>query len=376
MTEDGTTTMEGTARGGDQRLVRVRLRKLCREFDGMRVVDCVDLDVHDGEFFSLIGPSGCGKTTTLRMIAGLQEPTSGQIFVGGRDISGVPAYKRPVNTVFQQYALFPHLNVFDNVAFGLRERRLPRAEIATEVARMLELVGLSDRGGARPRELSGGQQQRVALARALVMQPDVLLLDEPLGALDLKLRRQMQLVLKQVQHRVGISFLFVTHDQEEAFAMSDRVAVMNGGVIEQIGAPREIYRRPATLFVANFVGASNQLEGHVREARGGRYAVELDAGGRVIEVAGVEGIAAGERAVVIVRSETLRLERGADHEVTLAGTVADVAFLGSQVVTKVAVDGAGQLTVAAAGDDPAVGEEHGEVALSFDPRDAWLVAAA
>jgi spermidine/putrescine transport system ATP-binding protein len=376
MTEDGTTTMEGTVRGGDQRLVRVRLRKLCREFDGMRVVDCVDLDVHDGEFFSLIGPSGCGKTTTLRMIAGLQEPTSGQIFVGGRDISGVPAYKRPVNTVFQQYALFPHLNVFDNVAFGLRERRLPRAEIATEVARMLELVGLSDRGGARPRELSGGQQQRVALARALVMQPDVLLLDEPLGALDLKLRRQMQLVLKQVQHRVGISFLFVTHDQEEAFAMSDRVAVMNGGVIEQIGAPREIYRRPATLFVANFVGASNQLEGHVREARGGRYAVELDAGGRVIEVAGVEGIAAGERAVVIVRSETLRLERGADHEVTLAGTVADVAFLGSQVVTKVTVDGAGQLTVAAAGDDPAVGEEQGEVALSFDPRDAWLVAAA
>jgi spermidine/putrescine transport system ATP-binding protein len=354
---------------------RVRLRGLCRDFDGARVVDCVDLDVHDGEFFSLIGPSGCGKTTTLRMIAGLQEPTAGEILVGGRDIGGVPAYKRPVNTVFQQYALFPHLSVFENVAFGLRERRMPRAEIAAEVARMLELVGLADRGSARPRELSGGQQQRVALGRALVMQPDVLLLDEPLGALDLKLRRQMQLVLKQVQHRVGITFLFVTHDQEEAFAMSDRVGVMNGGVIEQVGPPREIYRRPATLFVANFVGASNRLDGRVREARDGRYAVQLDANGQVVETGGVAGLAAGDPAVLIVRSETLRLGPGAAHEVTLGGAVADVSFLGSQVVTKVAVEGAGELTAATTGDDPAAEDEQGRVALSFDPRDAWLVAA-
>ena len=376
MTVDRAAMVDAGESDSAERAPRVRLRGLCREFEGVRVVDCVDLDVQDGEFFSLIGPSGCGKTTTLRMIAGLQEPTSGQILVGGRDLGGVPAYKRPVNTVFQQYALFPHLDVFDNVAFGLRERRMPRKEIAAEVARMLELVGLSDRGGARPRELSGGQQQRVALARALVMQPDVLLLDEPLGALDLKLRRQMQLVLKQVQHRVGITFLFVTHDQEEAFAMSDRVGVMNDGVIEQVGPPREIYRRPATLFVANFVGASNRLDGRIREVRRDRYAVQLDATGDAIEVAGVDGLAAGDAAVLIVRSETLRIGPGAAHEVTLGGTVADVSFLGSQVVTKVAVEGAGELTAAASGDDPALADEQGDVALSFDPRDGWLVAAA
>jgi spermidine/putrescine transport system ATP-binding protein len=353
---------------------RIRLVSLTRVFGDARVVDDVDLTVEDGEFFSLIGPSGCGKTTTLRMIAGLQEPSSGQILLGGRDITGVPAYQRPVNTVFQQYALFPHLNVFDNVAFGLREQRRKRGEIETAVRDMLELVGLAERERARPSELSGGQQQRVALGRALVLRPELLLLDEPLGALDLKLRRQMQLVLKQIQHRVGIAFLFVTHDQEEAFAMSDRVGVMNDGVIEQIGTPREIYRCPATLFVANFVGASNCLEGVVRAVRGDRYEFELPAAGRRFEVRGARGLAAGDPAVVVVRPETIATAPPSDGHVSLTGRVVDVAFLGSQVVTKVDVPGTGELTAAAPGDDPATATAEAEARLSFDPAAAWLVA--
>jgi spermidine/putrescine transport system ATP-binding protein len=355
---------------------RVKLVSLTRVFGEERVVDEIDLTVDDGEFFSLIGPSGCGKTTTLRMIAGLQEPSSGQILLGGRDITDVPAYRRPLNTVFQHYALFPHLDVFDNVAFGLREQRRKRSEIELEVRAMLELVGLADRERARPSELSGGQQQRVALARALVLRPEVLLLDEPLGALDLKLRRQMQLVLKQIQHRVGIAFLFVTHDQEEAFAMSDRVGVMNDGVIEQIGPPREIYRCPATLFVANFVGASNCLDGVVRAVRGpDRYDVELPAAQRSFEVRGAPGLAAGDAAVLVIRPETIAIAPPTDSQVGLTGRVLDVAFLGSQVVTKVAVPGAGELTAAAPGDDPNVAAAEADTRLSFDPATAWLVAA-
>jgi len=355
---------------------RVKLVSLTRVFGEARVVDEIDVAVQDGEFFSLIGPSGCGKTTTLRMIAGLQEPSSGQILLGGRDITGVPAHRRPLNTVFQDYALFPHLDVFENVAFGLRELRRSRSEIGVAVREMLELVGLADRDRARPRELSGGQQQRVALARALVLRPEVLLLDEPLGALDLKLRRQMQLVLKQIQHQVGIAFLFVTHDQEEAFAMSDRVGVMNDGVIEQIGTPREIYRCPATLFVANFVGASNCLGCVVRAARGDdRYDVELPAARRTFEVRGAPGLAAGDDAVVVVRPETIAIASPPDGHVGLTGRVVDVAFLGSQVVTKVEVPGAGELTAAAPGDDPRTAAADADAGLSFDPATAWLVAS-
>jgi spermidine/putrescine transport system ATP-binding protein len=355
---------------------RIRLVGLSREFGDARAVDNVDLAVHDGEFFSLIGPSGCGKTTTLRMIAGLEEPTSGRILLGGHDITGVPAYRRPVNTVFQQYALFPHLDVFENVAFGLRERRDKRDSIERDVRDMLELVGLSEREHAKPRELSGGQQQRVALGRALVMRPEVLLLDEPLGALDLKLRRQMQLALKQIQHRVGIAFLFVTHDQEEAFAMSDRVGVMNGGVIEQVGPPREIYRRPATLFVAKFVGASNCLDATVRRARGaGRYTVALKITGRVFDVSGVPGLAERDAAVVVVRPETIVTGPAAGEGVELSGRLLDIAFLGSQVVTKIDVPGAGELTAAAPGDDPATEAADSETLLSFDPGTAWVLAA-
>jgi spermidine/putrescine transport system ATP-binding protein len=260
----------------------LELRDLSRVFGPHTVVDNVSLRLRRGEFFSLIGPSGCGKTTTLRMIAGLEETSSGQITLAGADVTKAPAHKRNVHTVFQNYALFPHLTVAENVAFGLKERRHPSRAIKEKVARMLELVELTGREDARPRELSGGMQQRVALARSLVLDPAVLLLDEPLGALDLRLRRQLQLLLKTVQREVGITFVYVTHDQEEAFSMSDRVGVMSGGVLVQVGTPREIYERPRTRFVANFVGAVNQLPARVVSRvgpDGGPAAGEPSAGG-------------------------------------------------------------------------------------------------
>jgi spermidine/putrescine transport system ATP-binding protein len=331
------------------------------------------LELADGEFFSLIGSSGCGKSTTLRMIAGLQAPTSGRVIVGGSDVTDVPAHRRPVNTVFQHYALFPHLDVFENVAFGLRERRASRAEIARLVPEMLEVVGLADRDRARVRELSGGQQQRVALGRALVLEPAVLLLDEPLGALDLKLRRQMQLVLKQVQSRVGITFLYVTHDQEEAFAMSDRVGVMSEGVLTQVGTPQEIYGRPASLFVADFVGASNCLQGTVVGGADSGYEVRLAADERTITVPGVPGLQAGMRAAVIVRPEVIELGDGAGA--TLDGRLVDASFLGSQTVYTLAVDGCGEVTVAASRPVATLPSPGDPMRLSFVAAEAWVVAA-
>ena len=238
----------------------VELSGVTKRFGEHAAVDGIDLDVRDGEFLSLLGPSGCGKTTTLRLIAGFERPDEGEIRIGGRDVASLPPYKRPVNTVFQSYALFPHLSVGDNVAYGLRQRGLPRAERRRRAGEALEVVHLSGVERRRPRELSGGQQQRVALARALVMEPKVLLLDEPLGALDLQVRRRLQIELKRIQESVRITFVYVTHDQEEALAMSDRVAVMSGGRIEQLAAPQEIYDRPATAFVAGFIGDTNFID--------------------------------------------------------------------------------------------------------------------
>jgi putative spermidine/putrescine transport system ATP-binding protein len=235
----------------------VELRGVTKRFGTHAAVDAVDLMVRHGEFLSLLGPSGCGKTTTLRLIAGFERPDAGSIRIGGRDVAALPPYRRPVNTVFQSYALFPHLSVADNVAYGLKQRGVGRGERRQRALELLELVHLSELGGRRPRELSGGQQQRVALARALVMEPLVLLLDEPLGALDLQVRKTLQIELKRIQERVGITFVYVTHDQEEALAMSDRVAVMNAGRIEQLGTPQAIYDRPATPFVAGFIGETN-----------------------------------------------------------------------------------------------------------------------
>jgi ABC-type Fe3+/spermidine/putrescine transport system ATPase subunit len=237
--------------------VDVELAGVTKRFGDTVAVDALDLAVEHGEFLSLLGPSGCGKTTTLRLIGGFEQPDEGQIRIAGADVRGLPAYKRDVNTVFQSYALFPHLNVLENVAYGLKQRGLRRSARRRRAAELLELVRLPQVANRRPRQLSGGQQQRVALARALVMEPKVLLLDEPLGALDLKVRKELQIELKRIQHEVGITFVYVTHDQEEALAMSDRVVVMNAGRIEQLGRPREIYDRPATRFVADFIGETN-----------------------------------------------------------------------------------------------------------------------
>ncbi|MBP3636723.1 MAG: ABC transporter ATP-binding protein [Clostridia bacterium] len=239
----------------------IDLKKICKEYDGVKVLKDIDLYIRKKEFVTLLGPSGCGKTTTLRIIGGFETPTSGELLFEGKEISHIPPYKRRVNTVFQKYALFPHLNVFDNIAFGLKLKKLPKSEIARKVDAMLDLVNLQGYGKRHVDALSGGQQQRVAIARSLVNEPEVLLLDEPLGALDLKLRKEMQLELKDMQQRLGITFLYVTHDQEEALTMSDTIVVMRDGNILQIGDPKRIYDEPANAFVADFIGESNILKG-------------------------------------------------------------------------------------------------------------------
>ncbi len=323
----------------------VELVGATKRFGAVAAVDAIDLEVHPGEFLSLLGPSGCGKTTTLRLIAGFERPDGGEVRIGGRDVSRVPPYKRDVNTVFQSYALFPHLSVMDNVAYGLKQRGLGRSERHSRANEMLELVRLPGYGDRKPRQLSGGQQQRVALARALVMHPRVLLLDEPLGALDLKVRKELQIELKRIQEEIGITFVYVTHDQEEALAMSNRVVVMNAGRIEQVGAPREIYDRPATEWIASFIGDTNflQVDGsevairpeRLRVARGGeglegrvattmiigpmvQCLIRLDDGQEVLvreqrsgSENGVEAFAEGERVFVHwAPEEALELEGG------------------------------------------------------------------
>jgi spermidine/putrescine transport system ATP-binding protein len=273
MNASTTAAATGATQGGD-----LRLESLHKQFSDVVAVDGVDLTIPAGSFFALLGPSGCGKTTTLRMVAGLEQPSAGRVLIGDQDVTRLKPYQRPVNTVFQSYALFPHLDIFENVAFGLRRRG--RRDVAEQVERMLNLVELGGLGGRKPSQLSGGQQQRVALARALINSPSVLLLDEPLGALDLKLRRQMQLELKQIQDDVGVTFVHVTHDQEEAMTMADTVAVMNAGRIEQLGPADELYEHPRTTFVANFLGQSNLIPGSV-DGRDGAQDVVAVPGGRL-----------------------------------------------------------------------------------------------
>ena len=293
----------------------VRLDRVTKDFGETVAVDDLSLGIPSGEFFSLLGPSGCGKTTTLRMIGGFEEPTRGTIYLGGRDVTDLPPYKRDVNTVFQSYALFPHLNVFENVAFGMRRRKVDKGEIRRRVQEALALVDLEGFERRKPAQMSGGQQQRVALARALVNQPKVLLLDEPLGALDLKLRKQMQLELKRIQSEVGITFIYVTHDQEEAMTMSDRLAVMRAGKIEQVGPPEDVYEDPQTEYVASFLGASNLLDGELKEQDGGISTVLL-AGGDVVRIpADRADFVPGTALKVGVRPEKITIEPDSDEEV-------------------------------------------------------------
>jgi spermidine/putrescine transport system ATP-binding protein len=298
--------------------VDVRLDRVTKHFGETVAVDDLSLDIVEAEFFSLLGPSGCGKTTTLRMIGGFEEPSLGTIYLGGRDVTDLPPYRRDVNTVFQSYALFPHLNVFENVAFGLRRKRVDRGDIERRVGESLALVDLVGFDKRKPTQMSGGQQQRVALARALVNQPKVLLLDEPLGALDLKLRKQMQLELKRIQQEVGITFIYVTHDQEEAMTMSNRLAVMRHGKTEQIGPPEEVYEKPETEFVATFLGASNLLDGELKDQRDGTSAVVLTGGDAVRLPSERAPFAPGSAVKVGVRPEKITIEPDKDQQ-PLAG---------------------------------------------------------
>jgi spermidine/putrescine transport system ATP-binding protein len=321
----------------------VRLQGVTKAFGELVAVDDLDLDIAEGEFFTLLGPSGCGKTTTLRMVAGFEEPTSGTVLIDGQDVVDLPAHKRPTNTVFQSYALFPHLTVGENVAFGLRRKRVAKEEIDRRVATELERVGLAREAKRRPAQLSGGQQQRVALARALVNLPKVLLLDEPLGALDLKLRKGLQIQLKQIQRDVGITFVYVTHDQEEALTMSDRIAVMQAGRVEQMGDPEDVYERPSTTFVAGFIGVSNLMPGTATSVNGDRVRVKLDSGPE-LDAQGADGVSTGERIHAVVRPEKLRIHSANGSNPTDGPTVEGVVeasvYLGTatQIVVGLAED--------------------------------------
>jgi spermidine/putrescine transport system ATP-binding protein len=366
--------------------VDVRLDHITKRFHEVIAVDDLSLEIERGEFFSMLGPSGCGKTTTLRMIGGFEEASSGTIYLGDADVTGLPPFKRDVNTVFQNYALFPHLTVFENVAFGLRRRNVAASQIATQVGAMLELVELPGYEARKPSQLSGGQQQRVALARALINHPRVLLLDEPLGALDLKLRKQMQLELKRIQTEVGITFIYVTHDQEEAMTMSDRIAVMRAGRIEQLGNPEQLYERPRTGFVAGFLGVSNLLEGEVTDRGEALTGVRLKDG--TVLRAPSELVNGAGQVRVGVRPEKLRVvavEEGAatDGEIglnQLGGTILDASYVGVSTQYLVETVDGHRLTVYAQNlETSGVAEALADgqrVRLTWKPQHTFVIEAA
>ncbi len=354
------------------------LRQLTRHYGSFYAVRELDLDVPRGSFFALLGPSGCGKTTTLRMVAGLETPSSGTITLSGKDITWAKPYQRPVNTVFQSYALFPHLDIYENVAFGLRRRKT--ADVDTAVREMLDLVELGSQARKKPSQLSGGQQQRVALARALINSPEVLLLDEPLGALDLKLRRSMQIEIKRIQTEVGRTFIHVTHDQEEAMTMADTVAVMNAGVIEQMGAPAELYENPRSTFVANFLGQSNLIEGTITNRAADM--VSLDMHGIPVSIPADRSHAPGERGWVGIRPEKVLIgdegeELDAPGNTIPGGVVSDVSFVGVSTQYLVRMPWGQELQVFSQNTGRtrifAVGDK---VELSWRPEYAFLLDAA
>jgi spermidine/putrescine transport system ATP-binding protein len=348
----------------------VELQKIVKRFGDTEVVKSLDLSVEKGEFLTFLGPSGCGKTTTLRMIGGFELPTSGTILLDGKDVVDLPPYKRDVNTVFQSYALFPHMTVAENVSYGLEQKRVPRPERETRVKDALAMVRMDAFAKRRPRELSGGQQQRVAVARAIVNKPAVLLLDEPLGALDLKLRKEMQVELKQLHRRLGMTFIYVTHDQEEALTMSDRIAVMNGGRIEQIDSPVEIYCRPRTRFVADFIGDTNLLTGTV--AAGGDA---LSVGGRKVPIQKAENLPEGKEAHLSIRPEMVSVRvwnagSVAAGRASLAGTVEATIFVGSVWKTIVKTADGGRVT---ASEPPS---SHGHMEPGAEVSVEWAVESA
>jgi len=312
-------------------LAAIETKNLTRRFGSVTALDNVTLSIGKGEFFSLLGPSGCGKTTLLRIIAGLDLPDSGTLRLNGNDALDLPAHRRPVNTVFQSYALFPHMTVHDNVAFGLKMKKVSPAEIPSRVERVLEMVDIAALAGRKPAQLSGGQKQRVALARAIVNEPEVLLLDEPLGALDLKLRKQLQIELHQLQRRLGITFVYVTHDQEEALAMSDRIAIMNRGRIEQIGAPDPIYNRPRTRFAAEFLGSCNVIKAAVQSRQGANLLLKTPFGEVRLDLSGEDDpdLSGGEITLTI-RPENLRLQKPGPHGSPVRGKVVSIIYSGSQ----------------------------------------------
>jgi spermidine/putrescine transport system ATP-binding protein len=372
-----TETQEADTAIGTE-LAAIELRGIVKTFhahgDAVAAVRGVDVTIGEGEFFSLLGPSGCGKTTTMRMIAGFDEPTEGEVFLHGRNVVGVPPNKRDINMVFQSYALFPHMSVFENVAFGLRRKGVAKGEVARRVGEMLEIVDLGGREKRRPRELSGGQQQRVALARALVNRPRALLLDEPLGALDLKLRQAMQVELKRIQREVGITFVYVTHDQGEALTMSDRVAVMNDGLIEQLGTPREVYERPASKFVAGFIGTSNVLSGTVSRSDATTATIDVGPGERIVVTGGAKE---GEVIELTVRPEKIELCGEPMNASALRGTVTEVVYLGTFTNYNVTTSTGAEVVVfvqnASSADDVAVRGD--SVWLSWDPRHSYVIGA-
>ena len=367
--------------GEDAALPAIELSGVVKEFHArgevITAVAGIDLDIREGEFFSLLGPSGCGKTTTMRMIAGFEEPTQGVIRLHGQDVTNVPPNKRDVNMVFQSYALFPHMNVFENVAFGLRRKAVAKPEITRRVGEMLDIVDLAGRSERRPRELSGGQQQRVALARALVNNPRALLLDEPLGALDLKLRQAMQVELKRIQREVGITFVYVTHDQGEALTMSDRIAVMNDGSIEHLGTPREIYEHPRTRFVAGFIGTSNLLTGTVSRLDGDLAIIQISPDERIIVPVQDRAVGEGSRLELTVRPEKIDLTtaRPSGEGCALRGTVTEVVYLGTSTNFSVTTSAGADVVVfqqnsASAANVAARGDS---VWLSWNPQHSYPI---
>jgi spermidine/putrescine transport system ATP-binding protein len=372
MDRGAVATADGTGGAGSVEVIGVTKR-----FGDFTAVDNIDLTLGGGEFFTLLGPSGCGKTTTLRMIAGFEQPTEGHIRIEGEEVAGTPPHKRPTNTVFQSYALFPHLSVEKNVAFGLKRQGFGKDVIAERVATELQRVGLAREANRRPSQLSGGMQQRVALARALVNLPKVLLLDEPLGALDLKLRKGLQIELKQIQREVGITFVYVTHDQEEALTMSDRIAVMNRGKVEQVSDPEEVYERPTTSFVAGFIGVSNLMPATV-SAPG---KVKLDSGPEVPADTGELG--AGEGCAAVVRPEKLRVElAGAERATaggspTVEGIVESSVYLGTATQLVVDVGNGVRMTVLVPNADEALRQQlpggGARVVLSWEPEHMHVV---